>query len=157
MTTVPHPSSQPTTAPLQISVTQQVNASPTAVWEVLRQHQLMTSWMPLINRVDPPSVDGVGSERVCNFGGDELHEKIVDWQPGVGYAYRIQNKAGRFFKDHLGRFTIEAQEDGTSLVRWEQYFRPNGLAPLAWMMRKQMMPRLMRKALRNLDSYLSKA
>ena len=141
-----------TNAPKQLMVERTVNAPIADVWNIVADHQGMTSWMPMIKQVDLIESNQAGnweagSERHCQFGADLLKEKIVHWDPPYGYAYMISDM--HIVKDHLGYFQLEEVPEGTKIT-WTQYFVPNGNAVKNWMSKNVMLPSVMKKALRNL-------
>lgn len=146
-----------TEAPLQITVSGEFLHSAEKVWSVIADHQEMVNWMPMIKHVEIKNQGsnsdlGLHCERECTFGNDILKEKIVYWNPPKGYAYMIANREGRFFKNHLGHIEIARTKDDRTKVIWKQYFDPLGIK--GWLMKNIMMPRIMKKGLRNLDKKL---
>lgn len=142
-----------TTASKQLESKRIIHAPIEQVWEVVADHQGMTAWMPYIKQVDLVKPDdqgtyGEGAERHCQFGNDLLQEKIVHWDPPYGYAYAISDM--HLVNDHVGYISLTEKLDGIE-VRWQQYFVPQGNAFKKWMAKNFMFPRLMNKALQNLE------
>ena len=142
-----------TNAPRKHRVSRVIDAPLHEVWDIVADHQGMTRWMPLISHVDLKTPDaeggwGEGCERNCQFGPDLLEETVVYWDPPHGYAYAIADM--HLLKDHVGHIAL-AKTDGGTRVTWTQYFHPNGFPPKAWFANKVMIPRVMRRALRNLE------
>jgi len=147
-----------TTAPFQFSVKRKFLFSPENVWNIVADHQGMTTWMPMISHVEITNKGseeklGLNCERECKFGPDLLKEKIVHWDEPYGYAYMIADGSVPFASGHLGFIEIKPKEYGSEVV-WYQYFRPKGFK--GWMMKNFMMPWVMKKALKNLKSKLTK-
>ncbi len=146
-------SKQFTGAPKQLIIKRLINAPIERVWDIVSDHEGMTSWMPMIKHVDLKQPNqkgewGEGCERHCQFGSDLLEEKIVHWDPPYGYAYMIADM--HIVKNHLGHFQLLETLDGTE-VTWTQYFDPNGNAIKRWMAKNVMLPSVMKKALKNLE------
>jgi len=145
---------QHTNAPLQIEKSRLINAPTDKVWDVVGDHQGMTNWMPMIRHVDLVQSNASGNweegcERHCQFGPDLLKEKIVHWDPPYGYAYSISDM--HLVRDHVAFISLQPQGDKT-LVTWTQYFRPNGNAVKNFVAKSIMMPTVMSKALKNLET-----
>jgi haloalkane dehalogenase len=148
-----------TNAPLQITVSRQIRHSAMQIWPVLADHEGMTTWMPGIKHVDVKHNGvnddrGLHCERECTFGNDLLREKIVHWNPPYGYAYMIADGSLAFVSGHLGHIDVEPNEQGAR-VTWRQYFRPKGLK--GWMMKRVMMPQIMKMALKKLERKAAKS
>ncbi len=94
---------------------------------------------------------GACSERSCDFGGKQLREVMVAWEPGRRYTYRADLARSTLklpLHDHLGSFELTPAAGGTR-VTWRQYFRPAWFVPAA-MLRWQMRDRLMKPAVERL-------
>ncbi|WP_299213341.1 SRPBCC family protein [uncultured Aquimarina sp.] len=142
-----------TNAPKQLQIQRFLNAPIHKVWEVVSDHQRMTSWMPMIKKVDLTKANSKGEwqegcERQCQFGPDLLEEKIVHWDPPYGYAYTIADM--HIVKNHLGYFKLIEKMEGTEVI-WTQYYHPNGNIIKKWMAKNIMLPSVMKKALKNLE------
>jgi len=135
-----------------------LNASPTIVFQKMADHKNMNLWVPMIDhevqvdfsKSEPPGANGVGTIRVCDFGGDILTEKIQYWEQNKQYAYSVlpnENVAG---VDHLGVITIESDGKGGSLVTWRQYFNPK-----PWSLKAKIMPFMMSMVMDNALENLS--
>lgn len=87
---------------------------------------------------------GACSERVCDFSGKTLVERIVAVEPGRSYAYSVDMTRSQMkmpLRDHLGSFELTPRADGTEVV-WRQHFRALWFVPtflLRWQMREKMM------------------
>lgn len=142
-----------TDAPQQIHKSRLIPAPIEKVWSVVADHKGMTQWMPFIKHVELVAPDSAGSwgegcERHCQFGSDLLKETIAHWDPPYGYAYSIADM--HLVADHLGHIALVEKLDGT-LVSWTQYYNPQGNALKKWMAKNVMLPKVMSKALKNLE------
>jgi hypothetical protein len=141
-------------APLQIEFRLRLNLPPTEAFELVTVR--LGEWFTAIHAVtwnhskSTRGVDTLGacSERVCNFDGKALVEKIVEFEPGRSYAYSADMQRSEMkmpLRDHLGRFEVVPDAIG-SVVIWRQYFRPQWFVPAA-LLRWQMRDKMMRPAL----------
>lgn len=140
------------TAPLQVELTFVVKRPIEEVFDLMALR--LNEWFSVIHSVswnhaksDRPGTAGACSERACDFGGKQLLETIVEWEPSRRYAYRVEMERSEMkmpLEDHLGTFDLEPTKDGT-LVTWRQYFSPKWFVPGA-MLRWQMRDRLMKPA-----------
>ena len=143
-----------TTAPLQISKSRLIDATAEDLWKIISDHEHMTTWMPMIKHVSLVEADQSGKweegcERHCQFGPDLLKEKIVYWNAPIGYAYAISDM--HLVRDHVAYIQLEEQQ-GKTRVTWSQYFIPNGNVIKNFMAKSIMMPTVMSRALKNLET-----
>lgn len=142
------------TAPLQIALRFRLALPPAEVFDLVTTR--LPEWFTAIHAITwdhSRSRRGVGnlgacSERVCDFGGKELVESIVELEPGRRCAYSVDMARSRMkmpLRDHLGTFDLEPDAEGT-VVTWRQHYRPLWFVPAA-ILRWQMRDKMMRPAL----------
>ncbi|MFT7560319.1 MAG: hypothetical protein ACI93R_002237 [Flavobacteriales bacterium] len=146
-----------TTAPLRAKAKAHFKRSPAVVFERLADLEAINEWVPMIKdrpKVDHsqslnPNTNGVGSQRVCNFGGDHLTETLRYWNEGTCYAYSVTPDKNSPAIEHLSVVMVESDGNGGSLVSWRQFFNPK-----PWSLKAKIMPFMMgfvmNKALKNL-------
>lgn len=140
-----------TTAELQAFKSLRIKATPEKLWETIGDHASIPEWVPMIKHVDVITTNadenGVGCERVCTFGGDKVYETVLYIEKNRLMAYKAADSED--ISNHLG--VIEIVQDGEySIVNWYQYFDASkGMK--GFMMKNIMMPRILKKALKNLD------
>ncbi len=123
-----------------------LNAAPKVVFEKMADHENINQWIPMIDhevQVDHshatiPGENGVGTIRICEFGGDTLTEEIRYFNSGHSYAYSVIENEDTPATDHLGVITIEDDGKGGSLVSWRQYFTAK-----PWSIKARVMPTVM--------------
>ena len=144
-------------SPLQIELAFRLACSPELAFSLVTQR--LPEWFSAIHAVrwDHAASHagsgqlGVCSQRTCDFNGKALKEEIVEYVPGVRYAYRVDLAASEMkmpIRDHLGTFEVAADGSGTK-VTWRQYFRAAWYVPAA-MLRWQMRDKMMRPAVEEL-------
>jgi uncharacterized protein YndB with AHSA1/START domain len=146
-----------TKAPLKSHKTIVINANASKVFEVLADHEGLRKWVPMINhevvvnheQSESKGGNGIGSVRVCNFGGDHLTETIKFWDAGNVYAYSVREDKNSPAVNHLAVFQVTKLSVDVTQVTWAQFFDPKPGS-----MKGKMMPVMMRlvmaKALKNL-------
>lgn len=137
-------------APLQIELRFRLALPAEEVFDLVSAR--LPEWFSAIHSVrwnHDKSARGAGrlgacSERVCDFGGKSLVERIVAVEPGRSYAYSVDMTRSQMkmpLRDHLGSFELTPRADGTEIT-WRQHFRALWFAPtflLRWQMRDKMM------------------
>ena len=140
-------------APLQIELRFRVKLPPPEVFDLLALR--LGEWFTAVHGITwnhSKSVRGANllgacSERVCDFGGKSLVEKIVEFEPGRRYAYSVDMARSQMkmpLRDHYGSFEVEPVPGG-STVTWRQHFKALWFVPTA-MLRWQMRDKMMRPA-----------
>lgn len=141
------------TSPLQIELRFRLDVSREEAFELVTNR--LAEWFEAIHSVRwnhdtstrGPGQLGACSERVCDFAGKALVERIVEVEPGRRYSYSVDMARSQMkmpIRDHLGSFTIEAGASGTEVI-WRQHFRAAWFVPAA-MLRWQMRDKMMRPA-----------
>lgn len=144
------PAAAPTT-PLQIALRFRLDRAPADAFELVSTR--LADWFALIHRVTwnhaastrGPGQLGACSERVCDFGGKALVERIVEFEPGRRYAYSVDFARSELkmpIVDHLGVFAVEPAPGGGSAIAWDTHFRGRWFMPAAlprWQMRTKLM------------------
>ncbi len=156
------PSPTPTTMPPPLKIELQFHLAlpPEHVFDLVTTR--LPEWFTAIHQVTwdharskrGPAALGACSERICDFGGKQLREEIVEVRAGRSYSYRADIERSTMkmpLASHLGTFELEPDEGGTK-VTWRQYFRAKWFVPAA-MLRWQMRDKMMRPAV---DGLLAK-
>lgn len=142
-----------TVGPAQVQVSRMLSADADQVFSVLRDQASMADWVPMLSHVEADASCGAGGVRVCTFGGQQLRETIVHWDPPRTYAYRADDTADA--RDHLGVIECRPASPGVVEVSWTQYFAPTRPAK-GWLTR-QLMRVVLSRALRNLERRIAAA
>ncbi len=133
-----------TAAPLQITLTTILKASPDVVFHALSDPEMMCqvfSWMDSVT-VASPVASGeqtVGVLRTCIMdNGLVLEEEIVDWQPPQGYAYRGIDATHPFgMRGHVSVLSFTPVECGCQFV-WQQYFDHSNIPAMREQLKQSM-------------------
>lgn len=93
-----------------------IAATPGEIWEVLADYGALATWAP---RVDHSSLtteqhEGPGTTRRVQAGRTVLLEEVVDWEPAVTLAYRIDGLPGRI-RHAENRWRLEPVQGGTDV------------------------------------------
>ena len=114
-----------TAAPLRISSTVMINATPNVVFHILSDPAMMCqvfSWMERVTVTFSSTnrAQVTGALRTCVLGnGLVLEEEIVDWQPPQGYAFRGIDATHPFgMRGHVGVLSFASNGEGCCLV-WQ--------------------------------------
>lgn len=115
-----------TSAPLQITKTVDLPASPETVFATLADYAAMPSWFPGMSalRIDSSSArgEGEGVVRVCSFGpAQSMTEDIVLFDAPKKLAYAIRDGNFMGLSGHFALISVEPKGDG-SLLTWHQFF-----------------------------------
>lgn len=106
---------------MQVTVSKTVPLSPITVWEIVQDHEGMTSWAPgLKATLDRPGAherNGVGAVRRIAAPGPApaIVEEITAFEPGRRLGYRALS--GVPFKGYRGEILLGPSGAGTE-IRW---------------------------------------
>ncbi len=121
-----------TSAPQQTEGWIRFDGPPQKAFDRIADHAGMTEWVPLLKHVtvDPKTLkDGgsaVGTVRTLVFeGGIWLEEKIVFWNPPLGYAYATTGKVFPL-KDYVGVMAVEGGPPTGGTFHIREYFSLEG-------------------------------
>ncbi len=142
------------TAPLQIALRFQLDRPPAETFELVSTR--LADWFRRIHGVTwnharstrGAATIGACSERVCDFGGKQLVEEIVEFEAGRRYSYRIDFARSQLkmpMVDHLASFAVSAADGGGGVVDWHTHFHARWFVPAA-LLRWQLRDKLMRPA-----------
>ena len=132
-----------TSAPMQKLKQVRLHAPVSEVFQYVGNHEAMTEWIPLMHRVTMDHRDsengshscGVGSERVCKIGPDEIRERIVVWKPNQCFAYRVEDdQKGVPLESGFGLLTFEPVGNTGTIMTWRIYYQPKKWHPKAVVM-----------------------
>ncbi|MGH2956336.1 MAG: SRPBCC family protein [Solirubrobacterales bacterium] len=120
-----HPDSWIEQAPDRCSAEREIAASPNAIWEALADHESWPKWFDAVKSVAVTgAAAGVGARRRVSLPGLDIEEEFVGWDVGERFAFRAVALSRGIFESINERVTIEALEDGRSLVTYIQAFAP---------------------------------
>ena len=122
-----------TNAPLQTDGWMRFTDPPEKVFAVLANHEGMTEWLPLLQKVTvthpqelPPGESTIGSIRELTFpGGITVVEKVVYWNAPLCYAYDSHAKIFPF-QNYIGLMGVEPAENGGGTFIFHEYFDLSG-------------------------------
>ena len=106
----------------QVCVTQQVNASPDQIWNVLRTGTGLDKWIPIITTCSLEG-SGAGAKRTCTTSdGKVLKETIllIDESNRI-FKYRIDEQDMMALKNYVGTVTV-LERNGHTDVSWSTEF-----------------------------------
>lgn len=114
----------------EILVEQRFAADAQAVFAVVSDHPRFIAGRCLVCRLSRdgrPTPNGLGALREVRSGPVRLWEAITDWQPGLGYDYRIERvRLGPLplpFDHQLGEVRLFPAAGGGTRVTWRSRFR----------------------------------
>lgn len=145
------------TRPETIRVERIFHKTPAEIWPALINHRDMVDWMPGITSVEithnEQGEEGLGCQRVCQFGPETLYEEIVFWEENIGYGYKISDN--NLIEDHVAYVVIESLGKRRSRVSWRQHLKPKGNFIKQLLMKHIMFPLTLKKGLENLEKRIA--
>lgn len=87
-------------APITVSATREMAATPDEVWAVLAAHERWPEWFDVIERAEGTGGDGLGSTRSVWFRKWRLDEVFIVWDEPTVFGFVVVAAAGP-----LGRFS----------------------------------------------------
>lgn len=89
---VPRPPEWTATAPVQISATREMRATPTGVFAALADHESWPEWFSTLSKVERigEQHDGIGSRRRVHVAGRVVvDEEFNVWEPGEAWGFTV--------------------------------------------------------------------
>ena len=125
----------------EVSVTREIDAPKTAIWQVLDDFGGVDKYNPGITRsgiVDGPDT-GRGATRECllNDGG-RIEEEIIEYESGSSYTVEFTDMGEFPLKENIVRISVTELDTSRTNVTMAARFTPK-FGPLGWLMAKVMM------------------
>jgi len=140
---------------LIVHKTKAVKAPAELVWKIVSNHAIFSKWMPMVSNVDTNDAfadnDGNGCQRVCTFGKDKIKETVIHIEENKIFGYSAEDTA--MFKNHLAVVKITGVGYSHSFIEYFVFFKPLGMK--GFMMKYIMLPRVLKKALKNLSKLVA--
>ena len=107
-------------APVQMKVDVEVNASPQQVWDLLIDTPGWVNWFEGVRSCEVTSAafDGLGSTRRININGLRADEEMIGWEPSRLFAFTVVATNMWFARRWVEQVEIVPREDGGSLVQY---------------------------------------
>ncbi len=144
------------TAPLKYVVECEVGMPRAQVWGAFVNPATWKEWFPGVDSASYPDQSepyGVGTRRTATVHGRKFEEYIIAWDEGNRWAYYIARASFPLARAQLECTEFEERGSGT-LVRWTLAADPRFLMRLSAPIMQRVLDRLLKRALRNLESYL---
>jgi len=126
-----------------------IDASPDAVWGVLKRFMHIDEFAPLVKSVDALTTgeDRVGSKRRCNFeDGNCVVEEVTVWEDNHRYRVRLSETEPMPLKEAYAELSIAPAGPEQTSVKWSMDYRLKyGL--FGWLMGQTMMKVMMSRVL----------
>jgi len=143
----------------QTSVTIEVSAPASKVWEALADFQNVYHFHPRVATVDQLSEPdrGLGAVRRCNFhDGTSVVERITRWEEGASLEVALSDFSMPL-KTARGALSVRSTGEQSSAVTFTMYYTVK-YGPLGWVMGALMMQPMMkgmfRQVLDGLEHYV---
>lgn len=145
-------------APLRVSESIVVRASPERVFDAFADTEGWTRWFPLMYRAVWTSAEQakVGAEReVALYGLGGYRERFIAWEPGARFAFTMTKASTPMARSIVEDFSFSREGDGTR-IDWVLAADPRTLGKVARPGLELVMPRVVRKAGQRLERYLTR-
>lgn len=139
-------------APMRVSVSRSIGASPDAVFAVLADHESWPDWFAGLTKAEVTgAASGVGAKRtVVARGLGRIDEEFISWEPGASFGFSVVAMRRPVFKTLNELLTIEPTTEGAT-VTYTQAFEPKTWAqPVVALAAKGPIPKALRGALEGL-------
>jgi len=138
-------------APERCVAEREINATPTAIWDVLADHESWPEWFTAVKDVTVTgAASGVGARRRVRIPGVEFHEEFVAWDVGKRFAFTVTEMSVGLFESLNERVTIDTLDGGRSRVTYTQALEPVGWFRLPFKAVKGLFARSLGKGLDSL-------
>ena len=126
-----------------------IDATPEAVWDVLRRFMNIDEFAPQVTSVDALT-DGenkVGSKRRCHFQDDNsMAEEVVQWRENEGYRVKLFETDSMPINEAFAEIALAPAGPGKTNVVWSMDCRLK-YGPIGWLMGQTLMKGMMGKVL----------
>jgi carbon monoxide dehydrogenase subunit G len=136
----------------------QLSAPRMAVWNAFADAASWPAWFPGVSQASYPGESppyGVGTRRAASVAGQRYEERMVAWDEGKRWAYYIERATLPLANAQLECSEFEDHEGGTR-VRWTLAADPRTALKVAAPAFQRVLDSLHRKAMGNLERYLSR-
>ena len=146
------------TAPLRITASARIDASPERVFAAFADPVGWTRWFPRMYAAawTTPTIAAVGAERLVKLSlyGHFL-EKMIAWAPGQRLAFTMIATTSPLARRLAEDYQLVDNGDGTTTLNWVFASEPNLLGKLATPVLTRLMQRMFRDAGAGLNRYLA--
>jgi len=152
----PQPLTFADTAPLRVTDSATVAASPGRVFDAFADTASWPRWFPLMHRARwvGPETAGVGSEReVALHLLGAYRERFIAWEPGERFAFTMTKSSSPMARAIVEDFRF-TDVGGRTRIDWVLAADPRTLGKIARPALEQIMPRVFRRAGKQLERYL---
>ena len=114
----PRPPEWTATAPVKVSASREMRATPDQVFAALADHETWPEWFDALSKVERlgDQAEGVGSRRRVHIGGRAvIDEEFIVWEPGRAWGFTVYDSSPRVLKSLNELVTI--QQTGADRVR----------------------------------------
>lgn len=125
----PKNSTSPRVIEADINSSVEIAATRAQIFAVISDHEGTPGWVDKVKEVrllqEGRPRNGLGAIREVNFKPllwTTVQEKILRYEENEGYDYAVQGGMPGML-DHLGRFELSDQADGTVRVDWKVHFK----------------------------------
>ena len=142
-------------APVVARASREIAASPSAVFDVLADHESWPNWFRAVKRVEVTAGDGAGvgaRRRVTLRGGARFDEEFVTWAPAAAFGFTVYAMRPRALRSLNELVTLEDLGGGRCRVTYHQGFDPRPWS--AWLVRllaRWIMPKALHSGLAGLE------
>lgn len=126
-TLIRQPLSWNETAPLLVTVSRRIPATPDEVWAVLEDHASWPTWFTSLKSVEPgPTAAGVGGTRRVTLGPVVVDEEFLAWEPGRRFAFGLTHSSRPGLRTMNEDIVLEPNGDDATVVTYTQAIDPVG-------------------------------
>ena len=132
-----------------------VAASRPAVFAALTEPGCWKHWFPSLRDAwyATPPPHGVGTVREADFGGTRWIEEMIAWDEPARWAWSVTRASVPLATAQVESFELTETSDGTH-VRWTLALEPRLLGRVSAPLAARTIPRLFRRAMDNLGTYV---
>ncbi len=138
-------------APLLLSASRRIDATPDAVWARVADHSTWPDWWAGLKHVEPGAQPtGVGGTRTVKLaGGLTIQEEFLAWEEDRRFAFVVTHMKPKIIRTLVEDLTLEPVDGGATKVTYTQGWDPIGGKPVQAILRKTTQPQI-EKALEEL-------
>ncbi len=110
-TMTPRPPEWTATAPVKLSASREMRATPDEVFAALADHETWPEWFAAITKVERlgEQSEGVGSKRRVHLGSRVvIDEEFIVWEPGKAWGFTVCESSPRVLKSLNELVSIQA-------------------------------------------------
>lgn len=112
-------------APVSITRSRRIAATPDRVWEAIADHESWPQWFDALTEVERlGSGEGVGGRRRVHIKSIAVEEEFLAWEPGARFAFTLTGASKPLVRSMVEDIRLTPAGDTATTVSYTQAIQP---------------------------------